>query len=182
MLDQDYGAQAAHLHAAPRPFWPPLAAGIALGLVLLATFLFTGHGLGATGFFTLAAAWVGMQAAPAATAANEYLAPMAEAGALSGSWITWQIVGVILGGFLAAATAGRFHLQVEGSRKYGAARRLGLALAGGMLAGFGARLATGCTSGLGLSGSATLAVAGFVFLGGFFAAGLLVSRLPLLRN
>jgi hypothetical protein len=43
-------------------------------------------------------------------------------------------------------------------------------------------LATGCTSGLGLSGSATLAVAGFVFLGGFFVAGLLVCRLPLLRQ
>ncbi|MCO5126333.1 MAG: YeeE/YedE family protein [Rhodobacteraceae bacterium] len=37
--------------------------------------------------------------------------------------------------------------------------------------GFGSRLARGCTSGLGLSGGATLAVSGFVFLAGFFLAG-----------
>jgi uncharacterized membrane protein YedE/YeeE len=51
------------------------------------------------------------------------------------------------------------------------------ALAGGVLAGFGARIAAGCTSGVGLSGSAVLGVAGFVFLGAFFVAGLVVSRL-----
>lgn len=36
------------MHASPRPFWSPLLAGVALGLVLLATFLFTGHGLSAS--------------------------------------------------------------------------------------------------------------------------------------
>ena len=51
------------------------------------------------------------------------------------------------------------------------AARLGLALVGGIIAGFGARMSLGCTSGLGLSGAATLATAGFVFLGGFFVAG-----------
>ena len=50
-------------------------------------------------------------------------------------------------------------------------KRLGLALVGGMIAGLGARIALGCTSGLGLSGSATLATAGFLFLIGFFATG-----------
>ena len=51
------------------------------------------------------------------------------------------------------------------------------ALFGGLLAGFGARVAAGCTSGLGLSGAATLSLAGFAFLGAFFAVGLAVSRL-----
>jgi hypothetical protein len=45
------------------------------------------------------------------------------------------------------------------------------------MAGFGARVAAGCTSGLGLSGAATLGVAAFVFLGLFFATGLIASRL-----
>ena len=46
-----------------------------------------------------------------------------------------------------------------------------------LLAGFGARLARGCTSGLGLSGGAALAVGGFVFLMAFFIAGFAVSYL-----
>ena len=44
------------------------------------------------------------------------------------------------------------------------------------LAGFGARIAAGCTSGLGLSGAAVLSLAGFTFLGTFFAVGLLAGR------
>jgi len=64
---------------------------------------------------------------------------------------------------------------VERGRGAGVGGRLVYAFAGGALAGFGARLARGCTSGLGLSGGATLAVAGFVFLLTFFAAGFVVS-------
>ena len=41
------------------PFWPPAVAGLALGLVLLMTFVLTGHGLGATGFTTRLVAWFG---------------------------------------------------------------------------------------------------------------------------
>ena len=51
------------------------------------------------------------------------------------------------------------------------------ALAGGLLAGFGARVAAGCTSGLGLSGAATLGLAAFVFLRAFCAVGLVTSRI-----
>lgn len=48
-----------------RPYWPPLFAGIALGLALLLTFAITGHGLGASGFFTRSAAWLSGEIAPA---------------------------------------------------------------------------------------------------------------------
>jgi len=51
------------------------------------------------------------------------------------------------------------------------------ALLGGVLAGFGARIAAGCTSGLGLSGAAVLSLAGFTFLCTFFAVGLLANLL-----
>ena len=33
----------------PRPFWNPYLAGVALGLVLLGSFLLVGNGLGASG-------------------------------------------------------------------------------------------------------------------------------------
>ena len=49
--------------------------------------------------------------------------------------------------------------------------RLALALGGGVLAGFAARLARGCTSGQGLVGGAELSVGAWVFLMCIFAGG-----------
>jgi hypothetical protein len=160
-----------------KPFWPPLAAGVALGLVLLLTFVLTGHGLGATGATTRVTAWLGLTVAPQVTAANAYLGPMVEGGNPVASWITWQVIGVALGALAAAFWGGRFRVQFDGSRSVGTPRRMVTAFGGGVLAGFGARVAAGCTSGLGLSGGATLGLAAFVFLGLFFVTGLVASRL-----
>ena len=65
---------------------------------------------------------------------------------------------------------------MDGGKFLGGSKRPVTALLGGILAGFGARIAAGCTSGLGLSGASVLSLAGFTFLGTFFAVGLLVSR------
>ncbi|WP_374584280.1 YeeE/YedE thiosulfate transporter family protein [Ideonella dechloratans] len=162
---------------APRPFWGPLRAGLSLGAVLLLTFMLTGHGLGATGFTTRLTAWLAGGVAPAATQANSYLGPLLEDGHPLSAWITWQVLGVALGALLAAWRGARLRWQVDGSRSLGGPRRLAMALLGGVAAGWGARVSAGCTSGLGLSGAATLGLAAFAFLGAFFAAGLIVSRL-----
>jgi uncharacterized membrane protein YedE/YeeE len=87
------------------------------------------------------------------------------------NWISWEVLGVLLGAFLAALVSGHFRLRVEGADKFGSMPRLALALFAGVISGFGARIALGCTSGLGLSGAAVLATAGFVFLIGFFVVG-----------
>jgi len=63
----------------PKPFWHPLWAGIALGFVLLLTFLITGHGLGATGFTTRVTAWLA-SGMPAFMGEQSYLGPIAEEG------------------------------------------------------------------------------------------------------
>ena len=162
--------------AKPAPYMNPLLAGILLGMVLLATFVVTGHGLGATGFTTRLTAWVGMYVVPVATNANDYLGGMVEEGKPLNAWITWQVIGVALGALLSAFLAKRIHLQLDGKKFLGGSKRPITALFGGILAGFGARVAAGCTSGLGLSGAAVLSLAGFTFLGTFFAVGLLVSR------
>ena len=160
-----------------RPYWPSWVAGLALGGVLLLTFVATGHGLGATGFTTRLSAWLGDAVVPGWTQRNDYLGPMLEGGSVLSSWITWQMIGVFVGALVSAVLARRVKWQVEGAASAGRNVRLLKALAGGVLAGFGARIAAGCTSGLGLSGSAVLGVAGFVFLGTFFVAGLIASRL-----
>ena len=160
----------------PAPYWNPLIAGILLGIVLLATFVITGHGLGATGFTTRLTAWIGMYILPAVTNANEYLGGMVEEGRPLDAWISWQVVGVALGALLSAFFAGRIAVKLDGKQFLGGSKRPLTALFGGLLAGFGARIAAGCTSGLGLSGAAVLSLAGFTFLGTFFAVGLLASR------
>jgi uncharacterized membrane protein YedE/YeeE len=163
---------AASAHRPVQPFWSPWVAGVLLGLVLLLTFVLTGHGLGATGFTTRLTALLGGGAARS----NAYLGPLFEDGSPLASWITWQVIGVAAGGLFAAWRAGRFRLQLDGARSVGTPRRLMWALLGGAASGFGARVSAGCTSGLGLSGAATLGIAAFVFLGAFFAVGLVMSR------
>lgn len=157
---------------APRPLWNPYVAGVLLGLGLLMTFVLTGHGLGASGFTTSLAATAAHTVAPQAVESNNYFGSMFEDGSNPlNAWITWQVIGVAIGALVGAISAGRFRWTVDGPTKLGNAKRLALALAGGMVAGLGARIALGCTSGLGLSGAATLATAGFLFLMGFFATG-----------
>ncbi len=164
------------MQASVRPLWPPLTAGVALGLVLLLTFLLTGHGLGASGFFTALTAWLGGEIAQPAAQANSYIGPYLKGGANPlATWISWEIIGVILGAAAGALSSGRFRVKLDGASKVSSVGRVAMALGGGILSGFGARLARGCTSGVGLSGGAPLAVAGFVFLIGFFAAGVAVS-------
>jgi uncharacterized membrane protein YedE/YeeE len=166
------------MERSPRPFWHPLTAGILLGLALLATFLLTGHGLGASGFFTRVAAAVSAWLAPAWATANAYFGGMVQSGANPlPSWITWEAVGVLIGALAGSLSSGRFRAMVESGPATMIGMRLVYAFGGGVLVGFGGRLARGCTSGLGLSGSATLAVAGFVFLVFFFAAGFAASYL-----
>ena len=91
-------------------------------------------------------------------------------------YVNFAVLGVAIGALASAFWAGRLRVQWDGERSIGRARRILTALVGGLLAGFGARVAAGCTSGLGLSGAATLSIAAFVFLGVFFIVGLLVSR------
>lgn len=161
-----------------RPIWNAHVAGALLGVVLMLTFVLTGHGLGASGTPTAIAALTSNAVAPAATQANGYLGWMVESGRNPlNSWINWEVLGVAIGALAAAWWSGRLRVRVEGPPRARTPGRLALALAGGVLSGFGARVSAGCTSGLGLSGSATLATAGFVFLIGFFAAGLLTGLL-----
>ena len=158
-------------------YWPNWLAGVALGIVLLLTFVLTGHGLGATGFTTRLSVWLGEFTLPSWTAHNNYFASFLEDGPVLSSWITWQVLGVFAGAIVSALMAHRVRWRVEGAMSAGRTGRLLKALSGGVLAGFGARIAAGCTSGVGLSGSAVLGIAGFVFLGAFFATGLVVSRM-----
>ena len=160
---------------APRPYADPYLAGVGLGLVLLASFVLAGRGLGASGAFATAAASAVQGIAPQAAAGNAFLADhLAEGGPLR-DWLVVEIVGVLVGGFLSGALAGRIAVRVERGPHASTTRRLASAIGGGALMGLGAVLARGCTSGQALTGGALLSLGAWLFIGAAFAAAYVIA-------
>ncbi len=163
-----------------KPYADPYLAGVGLGLVLLASFLFAGRGLGASGAFaTTAAGLVAAVDRPAAEASPLWSRYLGGAGPWR-DWLLFELGGVLLGGALSAAAAGRLRAEIERGPRLGSRARLAAAAAGGAIMGAGAVLARGCTSGQALTGGALLTVGGWAFIAGAFGAAFAVA--PLLRR
>jgi uncharacterized membrane protein YedE/YeeE len=144
-----------------------------LGVVLFLAFLLTGHGLGASGGFARVAAAVMNLVVPDQIRLNPYLSHYATAPLQH--WIVPLLVGVALGGFTSGKFAGRCRVETLRGPNISVQSRWILAFSGGIIAGFGARLARGCTSGQALSGGATLAVGSWAFMLAAFAGGYAVA-------
>ncbi len=151
----------------------PYAAGIGLGLVLLASYVLAGRGLGATGAFSVLAANAVDAAAPAIAAQNSYFADRLADGNPLRDWLVVEVLAAIVGGFLSAALAGRLRLAVDRGPRIGVAPRLAVAAAGGVVMGAGAVIARGCTSGQALTGGALLSTGSWLFVAGAFGAAFL---------
>ena len=158
-------------------FWNPYLAGIALGLVLLTTFLVMGRGLGASGAANRLSVAATELVAPAHVQKTPALSHFTENGNPLDDWLVFEIFGVFLGGLLAAYSAGRLKLSLLKGPRISTAGRVALALLGGILMGFFARLTRGCMSGQALSGGALLSVGSWVFMFSFFGGGYLAALL-----
>ena len=150
----------------------PYAAGAGLGVVLLASYILAGRGIGATGAFAVVAANTIHVASPGAVEANAWLAERAT-GAMLRDWLVVEVIGVIIGGFVSAALAGRLRFGVDRGPRLGVAPRIAIAASGGAIMGFGAVFARGCTSGQALTGGALLSAGSWLFVLGAFGAGYL---------
>ena len=162
----------------PERFWDPYVAGVALGIVLLATFLTMGWGLGAASASYRVGVWILNVVAPAHVQNVPPMAGMVAARHPLNDWIILEVIGVLLGGAVAAATSGRLRREVRVGPTFGAGKRIALAVAGGILMGFAAKLARGCTSGQALSGGSLLSVGGWAFMISFFVGGYALAWLP----
>jgi hypothetical protein len=110
--------------------------------------------------------------APAHVEANAYFMS-------KGIKVDWQmmlVLGALLGTFISAWLSE--DLRIERVPELWKARfgnsvalRYAMAFLGGLILIFGARLAGGCTSGHGISGSLQLALSGWTFFMAVFAAG-----------
>jgi hypothetical protein len=160
----------------PKPFSNPYFAGIGLGLVLLASFVIMGRGLGASGAFSTAISAVIDWISPAHVASNHFYqhyldnpaSPMKD-------WLVFEVIGAAIGGFVSAMFANRFQPGIEKGPRASNRMRLILAFAGGSLMGFGAKLARGCTSGQALTGGALLSLGSWAFMFSVFGGAYLLA-------
>ncbi|MDE2368085.1 MAG: YeeE/YedE family protein [Burkholderiales bacterium] len=142
----------------------PYAAGFLLGLVLLASYLVTGRGLGATAGFAAVATWATGLVSAAHVQADLVHAKYWNDGAPLLNWTLFLLLGAFVGAALSGWQAGRFAWRIERGPHISDRQRLLLAFAGGFIAAWGAKLAKGCTSGQALTGSAVLDVGGLFFM------------------
>lgn len=148
----------------------PYVMGVILGLVLLFTFYTMGRGLGSSSSFSrIATAGVNLFA-PNHAEANPYFSNYLknEKSPLM-SWLVFLTLGAGLGGLFSAFISNRVKGEVARGPSIGVSIRLWLALGGGILSGFAARLARGCTSGQALTGAAELAFGSWIFMLCIFA-------------
>lgn len=151
----------------------PYLAGVILGILILASFMLTREGLGASGAFKRTAAKIEQVVVPGhinkpETYFNKYVKggenPMKDR-------LVFMILGVFAGGFISGAINKRLKFKLQHSPKITRKTRIFAALIGGILFGIGASFGRGCTSGAGLDGMAVLATSGFVAVAAIFGSG-----------
>jgi uncharacterized membrane protein YedE/YeeE len=146
-------------------------AGAAIGFITLLLLWSTNRRLGiSTGFENLCALAV--------------KAPYFRRSEITGShhWRLPFLGGLVLGGALSAATSGGWSPfwdlgRFDATFGWGPAGKLAWMFGGGLLIGFGTRLAGGCTSGHGIFGLANLERASLEATLAFMAAGIAVTHL-----
>ncbi len=157
----------------PKPYMNPYIAGVLLGLVLLTAFYVSGRGLGASGAIKSTIVTAVDAVAPNHTEKSEFYAEYKETHPENPmkSWLVFEMMGVLVGGFLSGAIGGRLKLKVEHSPKITSRRRMIFAAMGGILFGFGSQLGRGCTSGSALTGMAVLSLGGIITMAAIFGTG-----------
>jgi uncharacterized membrane protein YedE/YeeE len=158
--------------------WSPYIAGAGIGIVSCLAFVFADRPLGCSTAFVKARGLIGKMISAEKTMAMEYyqdIVPKVD-------WPFMIIPGIIVGAFFSSFLSGTFHFlwvpalwaSVFGNN---VVLRVVVALAGGILLGFGARWAGGCTSGHGISGSIQLSLASIITAACFFIGGIAVAML-----
>ena len=156
--------------------WSPYLVGAGIGVLSWLTFYFSDKPIGASSFYATIAGAIGKSLARRHTESLPYYAENPPRLA----WETLFVPAAILGGLIAALTGGEFRhewLHPMWVARFGDSILLrGLvAFGGGILMAFGARLAGGCTSGHGISGTLQLNLASWIAVICFFIGGIAVA-------
>lgn len=181
------GAPAAATSRAAGPSrwsWNPYLVGGGLGVLSWLAFAVVDKPLGISTSLSAMSGWCAMPAIGAdGVATNAYWAkhsPKLDYGMLF-------LIGTFLGALASALTSRTLRAEVVPTvwrERFGPSsfKRLLVAFVGGMLTLYGARLAGGCTSGHGISGSLQLAASSWTFFLTMFAAGVVTALLLFRRK
>lgn len=158
--------------------WNPYLCGALSGLLLVLSVFVAGKYFGASTTFVRSAGLIEQLFAAGRVAGMDYF--IKETPKIDWQWMF--VAGIFVGSYLISKLSGSFKVQAVPEmwkERFGpgVGKRALTAFAGGILVMFGARLAGGCPSGHGLSGTLQLSVSGFIALGCFFLGGLLMARI-----
>lgn len=159
--------------------WSPYLVGALIGVLSWFTFHFSSQKIGASSFYATVAGFIGKAIAPKHTMKLAYY----EEKPPKVNWEFVFVTATIAGAVLAAITGGEFGLRgmpLMWTQQHGADSFMlyaAVSVLGGALMAFGARLAGGCTSGHGISGTLQLSVSSWITLIFIFLGGALVIRL-----
>jgi uncharacterized membrane protein YedE/YeeE len=164
--------------------WSPYAAGIVIGLLQIPAFLLIETALGTSSSYVTVGGLLTSYVDPSILKIDYVAKHVAATG--KNWWQVALVVGIAIGAFLSMRLSGakRKAISPIWARALGSTcprRRYMVAFAAGFLMLFGARLADGCTSGHGLSGSAQLAVGSLIAVAAMFTGGIVTALLALRR-
>lgn len=153
--------------------WSPYQVGAGIGVLSWLTFYCSNTALGASSFYANIAGILGMTIAPKHTKELKYFQDEPPRV----NWGFVFMVFAIFGAYLGAVSSGEFsntwlpELWIARFGEDSLSLRFLVAFAGGAIMAVGARMAGGCTSGHGISGSLQLALGSWLVLISLFVGG-----------
>lgn len=152
-----------------------VTAAVLLALFQIVTLSITGNPWGVSGVFAYWGAWIFELFGGSVDKWYYFASPGAQA-TLSGGFLehagSWRNLGIIVGALAATLLASGFKIK-----KIKSWRQVLAATAGGLLMGYGARLAYGCNIGALYGGIASLSLSGWIFAVGMFFGAIVGSKL-----
>lgn len=158
--------------------WSPYAVGIGIGLLSVLTFLVSNEAIGVSGAFARTSGMIERLFRGKRVEQKEYYRKFKPAV----NWEWMFVAGLIIGSFTSAKLSGDFEIVWVPGRWLADAGSSELtrwlaAFIGGVIMGFGARWAGGCTSGHGISGTLQLAVSSWIVTIALFVSGIATAML-----
>jgi hypothetical protein len=153
--------------------WSPYAVGALIGVLSWFAFVSVDRPIGVSTALSKSAGMIEATVAPTHVSTNAYF--LKYRPAIDWEWML--VVGLAFGAFASSRLSGDRPTEAVNHLwrgRFGASvsKRIIVAFLGGVILMFGARLAGGCTSGHGISGSLQLALSGWVFFGSVFISGI----------
>ncbi|MCU0560638.1 MAG: YeeE/YedE family protein [Desulfobacterales bacterium] len=158
--------------------WPPYVVGIGIGILSWLSFLISREPISCSTTFARASGGIEKLFWGEKVESKPYYQ---EIKVVVG-WQGMLVIGIVIGSLMSALLSGDFHWQwvpLRWASAFGDSPllRVAVALIGGVLLGFGARWAGGCTSGHGIGGTLQLAVSSWISAVCFFIGGILTAQL-----